>query len=222
MRALGSSLCVLVLAAAALAEEEAPAPVDASVAADAGSEEAGERAPSSLPAPAQQAESRPPGPRSRLWRRRRRGKGALGVRAGVIFAAPGETADYDENFLLGLSLGDWPRTKMAYELFLDIGMPEETGIYESQPIIAGLNMLLPFGAETRSIRGCLLAGVGGMFELMENKATDSQYANGAWMLNVGGAAVFANGQLDARLTYSFFGRSENLKGQTCLTVTWRF
>lgn len=175
-------------------------------------------------AAARRAEARKEARARRMELKKKLQKGSFGVRTGMLLPASGETADYDQSMVLGLRyrLPRLPDAKVSGELALDFGLPEEVGGYESSPVMGGFNLLFDLASRAKDPRGCLVAGFGGAVEFVKEQTTGDEHTNTIGMLKLGVGMVFADGRIDARLTYSFFGGSENLNGRPCFTVTCSF
>ena len=151
-------------------------------------------------------------------------KGAFGLRTGVLLPAPGETADYGQCMLLGLSyrFAEPRDARFSREFVVDFGLPEDVGSYESTPAFGGVNLLFPLGSETEDPRLCLIGGIGVATEHVRELATGDESDNSTLALNLGGGIAFAGGQLDMRLVYSLFGEEWNVAGRAGFTVTCSF
>lgn len=144
-------------------------------------------------------------------------RGGLGVRAGVLLPAAGETADHAAAAILSLTYSPGCRgaSKVSYELGIDYARTEapDTGVL-SNVGIARADLLYAPGGPTGI--PYLLAGVEG---ILTGTGSETSYAGA---VNVGVGMALAGGRFDLRVTQSMLVGSTNVQELTVVTLGARF
>lgn len=135
----------------------------------------------------------------------------IGLRVGAMLPASGDVAGYGANPAIGVSY-----RRGILEVGLDLGAAEEAGGYKSTPLVWRLDVV--FGRKA----AYLLAGGGFAEEFVDDSRDGRSYTNGAFGLNLGAGYHFAGGRADVRVVYQILLGSDNVGGQSALTVGWRF
>jgi hypothetical protein len=202
LRALASSLCVLVLAVASLAEEDAPASVDAPAAILAGQDEIS-------------------APTSRRWPLVAR----IGVRAGYSFLAAGKGLEYDDgpSLSLHIAMARSAESRISCELAADAAYFDEVDdLFRSFLFSQRLDLLFALPVRHARFQAYLLSGMSAVEELLLDVDGEPLTGNFAVSVNLGGGVNFWEGRLDLRLTESLFVGSDNVAALTTFSVAYQF
>ena len=194
---------MLVLAAAAVAQENVPAPVAA-------------------PGAVLAQQTEPSAPTSKLWPLLAR----IGVRAGYSFLAPGEGLEYNDGPSLSLyiALARSAESRISCELGGDAAYFDEAHdpYYQSFLFSERLDFLFALPMRHVPLQAYVLSGIAAVEELILNAEGELRALNFAGAVNLGGGVSFRDGRFDLRFTQSLFIGSGNAKGLTTLSVAYRF
>ena len=174
-----------------------------------------------LPPPPEESVERRPSPPERP--QKERGK-PFGVHAGMLLPASGESAEYDSNLFFGLHFRSGGRNgaKVSYEFAVDVGTTEVSGGYESRPVAGVLNLLVSTGGSASRTRGCLIAGAGGVMELVEETGSGTGYTNYAGTVSLGAGLLLGGGRFELRAAYNMFLGSDNVGGRAVVALGYGF
>lgn len=151
-------------------------------------------------------------------------RGALAVRAGYLMPEAGEVREVGNTVLVGVAYRGKRGidSRITYEVGVDAAnMESHDALYEWTTLTGEVDLLLSLGAGEAATSVYVLAGIGGLVELVTKTTDDSEYTNYAGAVGLG-AGVSLTRDFDVRYRYMMLLGAENVTGISAVALTMAF